>query len=100
MTSLAVSVLFIGSSLGGMLYQWITGFLVQYRGHESLFYVILFHGINVFIVHGIMQFLASRHGDRFLRSNDDTEEREIAKSRKKHVEDDVILQHYSSKTSI
>ena len=89
--------LFIGSSLGGMLYQWITGFLVQYHGHESLFYVILFHGVNVFIVHGIMQFLASRHGDRFLKIEEETEDREIAKSGKKHVDDAVILQHYSSK---
>ena len=41
MKGLAVSVVFMGASIGAIIYQWLTGYLFEFHGPDTLMFVIL-----------------------------------------------------------
>ena len=47
MNHMGTMVLCIGSSTGGLLYDYIPGYLYEYYGPESLFYVEVFYGTSL-----------------------------------------------------
>ena len=47
MNHMGTMVLCIGSSTGGLLYDYIPGYLYEYYGLESLFYVEIFYGTSL-----------------------------------------------------
>ena len=47
MNHMGTMILCIGSSTGGLLYDYIPGYLYEYYGPESLFYVEVFYGTSL-----------------------------------------------------
>ena len=64
MTAVAVSVPYVGSAVGGMVYQYLIGFLFDKHGEETLMNVVLGYAINLALVYIVLQIVALRHGKR------------------------------------
>ncbi|XP_013401835.1 sodium-dependent glucose transporter 1A-like [Lingula anatina] len=56
-TGMAVGVLYIGTAAGGLLYQWLAGYLLQYYGPNAMMYMILACGVVAGGLFATMQFL-------------------------------------------
>lgn len=69
MTAIAVSVPYVGSAVGGMVYQYVTGFLFDKYGEFTLLYVILGYTVNLAVAYVVLQLVASRHGKRHNTGN-------------------------------
>ena len=64
MTAVAVSVPYVGSAVGGMVYQYLIGFLFDKHGEETLMNVVLGYAINLALVYIVLQIVALRHGEK------------------------------------
>ena len=69
MTAVAVSVAYVGSAVGGMVYQYLVGALFDNYGEETLMYVILGYAVNLTLVYVLLQIWSSRHGKRQHKEN-------------------------------
>ena len=65
MTSMLIMVVNIGSSTGGMLIQWLTGYLFEYYGPRSFLYTVLVYSLLLFCMFALMHVVGKRHGERF-----------------------------------
>ena len=65
MKGLAVTVVYIGSSVGAIVYQWVTGYLFEYQGPETLMYVILGYALLISSTFILMTLVVRPHGKRF-----------------------------------
>jgi FHS family Na+ dependent glucose MFS transporter 1 len=65
MTSMLIMVVNIGSSTGGMLIQWLTGYLFEYYGPRSFLYTVLTYSLLLFAMFSLMHVVGKRHGERF-----------------------------------
>ncbi|CAH1781905.1 unnamed protein product [Owenia fusiformis] len=64
-TGLVTAMTFVGQSVGGMVFQWLTGYLFEYYGPLSFLYTILGYTIALAAVSIIMGLLTFRRKDRF-----------------------------------
>ena len=83
MKGLAVAIVFIGSATGGMVYQWLTGYLFEYHGPEMLMYVMLGYAVFLTCVYVILFCVGRHHGQRFTDAN--SRECEMNENTKDHV---------------
>ena len=65
MTAMGVAVGYVGSAVGGMIYQWLTGYLFEYHGPVTLMYVLFGCSVNLAVIFVVLQVLGSKHGNRF-----------------------------------
>jgi hypothetical protein len=68
-TSTTIMIINLGSSIGGMLVQWLTGYAFQYLGPDSFLYIAVFYSAAIFALFVVMHVVARRHGSRFHTSN-------------------------------
>ena len=59
----------IGSSVGGMTMQWLTGYLFQYYGPTSFVHVVAVTSAALCLIVVVMHLVARRRGERYLASN-------------------------------
>ena len=52
--SMATMVLLIGGSAGGLIYQYLPGYLIQKKGPRSLMFVMLAYSFLIFLTFGLM----------------------------------------------
>ena len=64
MNSIAVMVLFIGTSAGGVIYQYLPGYLLKNYGQETLMYVMVAYGAGLVLAFVLMQILAKLYTKR------------------------------------
>lgn len=65
--SMTITIVNIGSATGGMLIQWLTGYLFEYYGPPTFLYIIIGYSASIFLIFIIMHLVGSRHGDRFTK---------------------------------
>ena len=65
MTNMAYAAVTAGSSVGGFLFSWLAGYLIEYQRVQSIFYLSLVCCVAALALMIIMQVLGSRHGDRY-----------------------------------
>ena len=71
-TSMTITCVNVGSSIGGMTMQWLTGFLFEYYGPTSFVHVVAINSVLVCAVFIVMHQVARRHGERYLATDDAT----------------------------
>ena len=69
MKGLAVTVVYIGASVGAIVYQWVTGYLFEYEGPATLMYVILGYALFISLTFILMVIVVRPHGKRFDRQH-------------------------------
>ena len=97
MSAFSLTILFTGAASGSMLYQWATGYLIQYRGHESFVYVLLFYGVGVTVVYTILQTVVFRHGKQENGSKTLNLEDNLSKHNDLEVASSIAMKSYSKK---
>ena len=95
MSAISLTILYTGAGTGSMLYQWATGYLIQYSGHDSFVYVLLFYGVGVTIVYAILQTVAFRHGKQENGSKTLNLEDNITKHNDMGRASPIAMQSYS-----
>jgi FHS family Na+ dependent glucose MFS transporter 1 len=78
MTSMLIMVVNIGSSTGGMLIQWLTGYLFEYYGPRSFLYTVLAYSLLLFAMFAVMHVVGRRHGERFQDGDERGTSEELA----------------------
>lgn len=68
LNSMTIMCVNIGSSTGGMLVQWLTGYLFEYYGPNSFLYLIAAYSVAIFILFVVMHLVASHHGGKYSRA--------------------------------
>ena len=63
-TAMVIGLMNIGSGLGGLVIQWLTGYLFQNAGPRTLLYSSLSLTFIVAFIYVIMQYTAYQHGTR------------------------------------
>ena len=63
-TAMVVGLMNIGVGFGGMIIQWLTGYLFQNHGQLTLLHSSLVLSILILFIYVIMQFIAFKHGTR------------------------------------
>ena len=61
----AVACVFIGSSCGGLIYQWVGGFLFEYYGPQTIMYNMLFCAVLLGLVFMVLLLLTRNRPTRF-----------------------------------
>ena len=69
MKGLAITVVYIGASIGAIIYQWVTGYLFEYEGPPTLMYVILGYALFITLTFVMMVIGVRPHGKRFARQH-------------------------------
>jgi FHS family Na+ dependent glucose MFS transporter 1 len=59
----------VGSSAGGMIVQWLTGYLFEYYGPRSFVYILAGYSFMICLIFIIMHIVAKRHGERYSGTN-------------------------------
>ncbi|XP_013412615.1 sodium-dependent glucose transporter 1-like [Lingula anatina] len=67
MTGVAVSIVLMGSSCGGFIYQWVTGMVFQQYGLDSFTFVIVIDAACVIVTFLCLNLVARRQGSRFKK---------------------------------
>jgi FHS family Na+ dependent glucose MFS transporter 1 len=67
MRGTAVAIVFLATGMGSMFYQWLTGYLFQYRGAHSVMYVILGFSIFLCLNFAFLLIIVRRRPERFQR---------------------------------
>ncbi len=65
MKGLAITVVYIGASIGAIIYQWLTGYLFDYEGPATLMYVMLGYALLMALIFIFMVIVVRPHGKRF-----------------------------------
>lgn len=65
MTGMAITLLLLGGSLGGVAYLKITGYLFESHGARAFLYHLLAFGIAAFILAIVLDVIGAQHGSRF-----------------------------------
>jgi len=64
-TSTTIAIINLGSSIGGIITQWLTGYAFQYHGPESFLYITVFYSVAIFLLFIVMHLIGRRRGSRF-----------------------------------
>ncbi len=64
MKGLAITVVYIGASVGAIVYQWVTGYLFDAQGPASLMYVVIGYAITQTVIFALMFLVVRPHGQR------------------------------------
>ncbi len=65
MKGLAVTVVYIGASVGAIIYQWVGGYLFEYHGPATLMYVMLGYALTLTATFILMVIVVRPHGKRY-----------------------------------
>ena len=65
MTAIAVGLIDIGTGIGSFIFNWLTGYLIQYKSNESAMYVGMGAVFTFTVLAVLLQALASWRGQRF-----------------------------------
>ena len=65
MNNMAFAAITVGSSVGGFLFSWLAGYIIQYYSVPDVFYLSLACCLAAAVVMIILQVLGSQHGDRY-----------------------------------
>lgn len=68
MNSMTIMCVNVGSSTGGMLVQWLTGYLFEYHGPKTFLYLIVSYSAAIFVLFLVMDRVASANGDKYSRA--------------------------------
>ena len=63
-TSMVIVIANIGSSAGGIVIQWFTGYLFQNHGPRSFLHTMVAYSVLIAVFFVFMHFVAHRHGER------------------------------------
>lgn len=77
MTAIAVSVAYVGSAIGGMVYQWLGGYLLEYHGPPTIMQLILGYSLNLGVIYLIIQTISAKHGKRMSKMTSVEEESKL-----------------------
>ena len=67
MTGFTYGVLNAGVGLGGFLFQWVAGYIYNYKSHENLLYLSLSCSISLMVLMIVTQCIGTQHGDRYSK---------------------------------
>ena len=70
MTGVAITTVLLGGSLGGVAYMKLIGYLYDHYGPRSFLYVLLGHGILVFVFAIILDLVGAQHGGRYKEADE------------------------------
>ena len=70
---MAVALVFIGSACGGIVYQWLGGYLFEFHGPRTIMYVLLCYAVVLSSVYALLLLLVRKRRTRFENNNDDTD---------------------------
>ena len=70
MTGIAITIILLGGSLGGVVYMKLIGYLYDHYGPRSFLYVLLGHGILVFVLAIILDLVGAQHGGRYKEADE------------------------------
>lgn len=65
MTGMAITVLLLGGSIGGVAYLKLTGYLFETYGPRAFLYHVLGYGIACFALAILLDIIGAQHGSRF-----------------------------------
>ena len=68
--------MFAVSATGGMIYKWVTGYLFEYHGTDTLMYVILGFSCMVALLFLCMQLVTCNFTPRFMENNGEVHDME------------------------
>ena len=78
MTGVAVGFVFTGSAIGGMVYQWLTGYLFEYYGTRSFMYVVFGYAVCISAVYVAMLLATRGRKNRFHESDEELQPTELS----------------------
>ena len=67
MRGLAFTVVFVGASIGAIVYQWITGYLFEYEGPQTVMYIVLGNSLLILVTFSLMLLLTRQRQIRFKK---------------------------------
>ena len=84
MTGVAITTILLGGSLGGVVYMKLIGYLYDHYGPRSFLYVLLGHGILVFVLAIILDLVGAQHGGRYKEA-DEQAQQEVSEGEKRYA---------------
>lgn len=83
MTGSAVALVFVGSSAGGMVYQYVTGYLFENHGPHSLMYVMVGYAFSLSVVYVLMVVLVRGREEATTSERDDEKDVQITEFKRR-----------------
>ena len=80
MTGVAITVILLGGSVGGVVYMKLIGYLYDKYGPSLFLYILLGFGIATFVLSIILDIVGTLHGGRFFQNVDDTTTADVNKT--------------------